>query len=220
MLTGSQFSSFSMCDEACVKVHDGSSTPSYTTVSTHGAMWHLEDVPWVPSSVKAPKKLQGSVAIESSELPPIPPHSHSRHSRSPDLMGFAPAIGVIELQRHCTTVLKTCDQDPQSRTVWGKTTCVRAWGLCWVYRLREVHPQSQVSELKLLQQQDRIRASAVSCYKKKNPSTFPHSKAKPENTTWACLSGAADTISAIINRLGTWADYLQQLKVLSLRTDL
>lgn len=31
----------------------------------------------------------------------------------------------------------------------------------------------------------------------------------PENTTHACLSGAADTISVIIKRPEAWADYLQ-----------
>lgn len=81
-------------------------------------------------------------------------------------------------------------------------------------------PQSQVPRPKLWQQKDRIWESAISGYVKKTPSSFPHSKAKPKKTAWVCLSGAADTISVIIRRLGAWPDDLQQLKVLSLRTDL
>jgi len=57
---------------------------SYTTVRMHSTMWRLEDIPWVLSNVKPPKKLQGQRAIKSSELSPLPPPTHSRHSGSPD----------------------------------------------------------------------------------------------------------------------------------------
>lgn len=56
----------------------------YTTVRTHGTMRHLDDVPWVFSSVKPPNKLQGSGATENCEVSPLPPLSGSRHGQSPN----------------------------------------------------------------------------------------------------------------------------------------
>lgn len=62
-----------LCDKACIKGHDGSSMPSYTTIRMHKTMWHLEDVPWLPSSEKSLKMLQGSGAIQGNEHSTLSP---------------------------------------------------------------------------------------------------------------------------------------------------
>lgn len=84
-----------MCDEACIKGRDGSSAPSYTTIRMHRTMWHLEDIPWVPSSAKSLKKLKGSGAIEDNEHSPFPatlPLQAEPITRLGGLMAFAHAI--------------------------------------------------------------------------------------------------------------------------------
>lgn len=104
MLTSSQFSSFSMCDEACIKGHDGSSTPSYTMVRMHSTTWHLEDILWVSSSVKPPKTLQDSGAIQSSELfhhPPIPGTADHQIRRFNVICTCYRGQRAAEALRHC-----------------------------------------------------------------------------------------------------------------------
>lgn len=62
-----------LCNEAYIKGCDGSSMPNYTTIRMHRTIWHLEDVPWVPSSEKSLKKLQGSGAVQGNEHSPLSP---------------------------------------------------------------------------------------------------------------------------------------------------
>lgn len=62
-----------LCNEVCIKGRDGSNMPDYTTIRMHRTMWHLEDVPWVPSSEKSLKKLQGSGAIQGNKHSPLSP---------------------------------------------------------------------------------------------------------------------------------------------------
>lgn len=62
-----------LCDEACIKGHDGSNMPSYTTIRMHRITWHLEDVPWVTSSEKSLKKLHGSGTIQDNEHSALSP---------------------------------------------------------------------------------------------------------------------------------------------------
>lgn len=187
-----------LCDEACIKGHDGSSMPNYTTIRMHRTVWHMEDVPWVPSSEKS-LKLQlrsniGRWTVPSFTNHPLPGRVKQQIRRFNGIWTCYRATATATLYWKCagkTLVLGASEEGPHAWRHEACVECTSSWRS--IPRAKFLSPSSSSSRIGLV--------SAALCYRKKKSSAFPCSKAKPENTTSACLSGAADTINVIIKSL-------------------